>query len=456
MTSEAERPLSGNRDLDEFLDNLFRRKLALPYENPEVLFVQTAIECLVSKIVTDLIENKDTVFDKVGDPAIHEHLIVNSDNVLCKVGSFYERTRNTYPNEFDFVYVPYSLILTNTTKNSFLKLNVTALRNRISNLAHLGCLTLKDNHFGEIKFDRYVGQHGPASNVRFFFTRFQKVTDMGEQTTKEIDVDLVPGIRIIDPYLATNITKVCPIPGFQEEVLKTGFYFWVPYSFTALNETEVHFMRNVLSAKHAKAYRLLKYVINGDKDGGDLEDECVTSDHHIKCSIPSYAIKTAMILHHFRCQNDDENLGDCIIDILEWFRQKFSQPVQKQRDNFQHFHVDIVAPSNKVITLAIGGRDLIRYAEISLCDVIDFMKTYRKKKHGHDHDIDSFSTHMLLRVMKYDAIHGPWYRRHKYIICRRCGVTLTAKCCYNFVVVLLLIVIAFVLAYVFYPREEEL
>lgn len=454
--TEDHKLVTSNTDLEEHLNIIFQQKLEFPFENPEVVFVQTAIENIVTKIVTTFVEKKDLLFEKVGDPDVQERLQPTSGDIICKAGSFYERTKNTYPNEFDFLYAPYCIELTDQSRYSFLKIRTSVLGRILDDLNSKGCLEYRDSTFGTIKYQHYVGQHGPASNVRFCFYRNPRRLRKFQKTEKEIDVDLVPGIRVIDPNLSNNISKVCPIPGFRDHVLTTGEYFWVPYSLTALNKTEVHFMRHVLSKKHVKAYRLLKYVINGDGDADDLAEECVLSIHHIKCLIPSYAIKTAMINHHFQCQDHSDNVGGCIIEILEWFKQSFADPKKKMKDNFAHHHVDIVAPANKIMNLATGQPDLIRNAEKNLGKVIEYLKSYHIKSYGHDSGIDSFATHMVLSVVKYNEKHGPWYRRYSYVLCHKCGINLSGQACFNAIIAILIIIIVFVFAYVFYPRKEEL
>ncbi|XP_052805152.1 uncharacterized protein LOC128234735 [Mya arenaria] len=446
-----------NADLEEHLELIFRRKLHFPYEDKEVVFVQSTVEALVTKIVVELIANKERLFDKFGETDLHTRLEPCPDRIL-HVGSFYERTRNRYPNEFDFVYIPYQIVVDENTRNSFLKLNVPQLQQIISDLTKKGDLRHRDAEMGEITFERYVAQHGPASNVRFRYNRNPRNLRSGQHIDKEIDVDLVPGIRVIDKNMHGHIKNICPIPGFQKQILATSpnKYLWVPFSFTALNETEVYFMRHVLSKKHVKAYRLLKYVINGDGDGDDLEAECTDMTFHIKCSIPSYAIKTAMIWHHYECCDDSQDLGDCLVRILEWFERKFQNPIKKIKDNFENYHVDIVAPSNKIITLAYGTRDFIRDGERSLRQVIDYCREYRMKRHGHDSDIDSFSTRMVLCVARYEVVHGPWYRRYRQSLCRPCGVPVSGKLCYNVIVTVCVITIIIVLVVAFKPEEDEI
>ena len=379
----VQQKLVPNPDLEDWLQRTYRRKLKLQVlDYGEVHFVQQGVEYIVHTLVDAFIMNRHRLFNFMGDPDICRHISVKSEHVLFKVGSFYERTKNTYPDEFDFVYTPLYVDRDKSfVDDSFLDLSVMDLKSVVANLRKSRTLVYRDNSYGNISFVRYEGQHGPASTFTFRFERSDKVIKSKRSHFKMITVDLVPGIRVYDSNLANRVMELCPFPGFQELIAMTGKYFWIPYSFNAFNETEVYFMRHVLSRKHVKAYRLLKYILNGDGDGEELKRCCDESDLHIKCLIPSYAIKTAMIVHHYSCQDGSACMGECIIQILKWFENRFTQMQTKKKDNHEYYHVDITAPSNKLVTLATSSEDFINSARQELESVITYLQGYRGQTH---------------------------------------------------------------------------
>lgn len=431
-----------NQDLEELLDDLFRKKLSLPYEHREVVFVKTAIENLVLHIVSDIIDNKDAVFEVNSLVDLEE----NTDNFLCKIGSFYEQTKNTYPDQFDFVYIPFRYSLENTGSISEmpLKVNLEELRNRLDSLLRRRCLVCEDDELGKIEFDSYETQVAVLTRLRFCFDRGEGPTKGGRERVKDIYVDLVPGVRVIDPNLTENIEKVCPIVGFREQILETASlqYLWLPYSPTAFCESEVDFMLRILSKEHVKAYRLLKYLINHDiSDDYDISlDECLLSLEQYAFTIPSYVIKTAMIIHHYECPGDSENIGSCLLGILKWFQQKFDCPIQKdQLDDGNAFSVELNDCTNQKLTLVSGEATVIKDAKTSITRLIDSLERYRKTTYGHALGIVSFSSHMTQCVIERQP-------KSRAKTAMRCAGEV-GRCCYN--IIILVCVIALVLGLLF-------
>lgn len=435
-------PLLRNQDLEELLDDIFRKKLTLPYEHREVVFVKTAIENLVLNIVSDIIDNKDAVFEvsSVVD------LQANTDSFLCKIGSFYEQTKNTYPDQFDFVYIPFRYSLENTESSSEmpLKVNLEELRNRLDSLLRRRCLVCKDDELGEIEFDSFETQVAVLTRLRFCFDRGEGHAKGGRERRKDIYVDLVPGVRVIDPNLTENIEKLCRLVGFREQILETASmqYLWLPYSPTAFCESEVDFMLRILSKKHVKAYRLLKYLTtyHNSDDYDILADECLLSLEQYACTIPSYVIKTAMIIHHYECADDSKNIGSCLLGILKWFQQKFDCPIRKdQSDDGNVFSVELDDCTNQKLTLVSGEATMIKDAKTSITRLIDSLERYRKTTYGHALRIVSFSSHMIQCLIERQT-------KSRTKTAKRCAGEM-GRCCYK--IVILACVIALFLGILF-------
>ena len=87
-----------------------------------------------------------------------------------------------------------------------------------------------------------------------------------------------------------------------------------------------------------------------------------------------------MIVHHYSCQDDSVCMGECIIQILKWFENRFTHMQTKKKDNHEYYHVDITAPSNKLVTLATGSEDFINSARQELESVITYLQGYRGDK----------------------------------------------------------------------------
>lgn len=438
-----------NRDLEELLDNIFTQKLAIPYNHREVIFVQTAIEKLVLTIVYDLIENKDTVF--IGETELE----VNNENVLCKIGSFYEQTKNTYPDEFDFVYVPFRCCVPNDADavDVRVRLNPERLQARLDSLLRRQCLSFKDDGLGEVQCYRTFAQHGDITTLEFFFNRSDRLLRLEQEKVKHIYVDLIPGIRIIDPNLTENVRKLCCNPGYQEHILETASmqYIACQFSGTTFCEAEVDFMQRVLTTKHLKVYRLLKYLINGGSDAVDLTDECTKAGDHCGFGVTSYALKTAMIRHHYECPDDSDDIARCILGILKWFLTKFSDPVSVlQTESGPIYQVQVTDLTNQKIVLASGHATLLKDAERCLEKLIEVLENYRKKEMGHVFGVASFASRMTERVKKYELDQQPINR-----LARQGGRCLqgSGSCCYKLIIIAIVLLFAFGLIFGMISRK---
>ena len=435
-------PLTGHQDLEELLGNIYQKKLVFPYQHKEVRFIQTAIETLVLAIVTDILDNKEDIFDLRNEA--HEDLETNTDAILCKIGSFYEQTKNTYPDQFDFVYVPFTTTVTHTISHRkwvALEPNHARIQEIVESLLNRGRLTYKDDVIGDIEFVSFVQQTGDISTFRFHLNRNERYKrDL--ETTKIIHVDLVPGIRIIDPNLTENVRSFCPVQGFQGHILESASmqYLRLQYSPAVFCDAEVDFMQRVLSRRHLKVYRILKYLINGRDDDLDLLDECVLIGGKSDFFIPSYAIKTSIVIHHYECADESDNVGHCILGILQWFQGKFAEPaVVQRRGGGCTCQVQITDITNQKLILATGSSRLIMDAKRCLDTITRDLLTYYKKAQGHDTGVYSFAARMSERVKKYDLDQRPVVR-----VVRHGGRAMaeSGSCCYKLIILTCVVLFA--------------
>lgn len=441
-----------NPDLEQLLQNIYARRLEFPSDHPEVRFIQKAVEKIVGRIAKELDKYKQTLFS-TADKSIAA-LVVNkpSCNIsdleeetgknLFKLGSFYERTKNTFPDEFDFVYVPYRLTKNPDGLDPFFELKDEAFRKRVSYLSNAGSLMYRNEDIGDVFFEKYEGQSDIAAEFQFAFIRDVRFYRKGKALKRTIRVNLIPGILVIDPNLQDNIETLCPIPGFRKEVLETSpdGYLLLPNSFTAFCESEVHFMNHVLSRRHVAVYRVLKYLLHGQKSGEELEEACKKSKHQIMCSIPSYAIKTAMIRHHYDCRDGSDKLGACALAVLNMFEQSYLYPVAKFGEDAEALQVQIATPTNRPLTIAYGDEEFIQASYRCLNYMTRYLRRYRKTS-ATDVNLDPFSLRMITVVERYNNNHGSKLRQCKRDVFGDFGSDTVGRFCYK--IVLFMIIIGF-------------
>jgi hypothetical protein len=286
--------MSDQDNLELYLNDVYEKECVFKIESCEVQFIQNGIENLVQRIVNDVLENLRR------NKEVPVTVLRNSD--IIKVGSFYEGTKNTFPDEFDIIFCYYE-----TTK--YAVFDYFPVTDVIKKVCNQNRRTLKyqstSNSKQKIEFEKYLEKHGPATWLHFIYTN-----SIGDK--KCINVDLVPAGRtyITEIGHRTTVSKVCQIGPFEREILSTGSFLYVEdnYSFT---ETEAYFMGNILSMKHKKVYRILKRLINGHST------EDVYTDKSMSC-YTSYVIKSVMIIHHYRCKRTENILlGPCLLEILD-------------------------------------------------------------------------------------------------------------------------------------------
>lgn len=288
-------------NLELYLNDVFSKECLYSISQEEVDFIQTGTEFLVEEIVNyvQVVLQRYTENGK-----LHPAVQLLDHFPIVKVGSFFEGTKNDYPDEFDFIFCFYrqrSFILFPDFQPPIEQIVKSVCKK------HKRRLKFKESHVGasrKIYFEKFKTTHGPASWLSFTYKD-------AVGNFHEIDVDLVPASRIyIDQEThAKNIEDICVVRPFVQEILSTESILIVRNNFS-FTETEVQFMRNTLSRNHAKIYRILKFLINGHGDEKYTKMFCA--------GYSSFKIKTIIISHHYKCKNKDTScLGGCILEVLE-------------------------------------------------------------------------------------------------------------------------------------------
>lgn len=273
--------------LELYLNDVYDRECVLQTDKDEVEFVQNGIEMIVQRIGNKILQyspsDDDDDVEKTFQNTLDEDIQMFASSGgkvtkytecnLIKVGSFYEGTRNKFPDEFDFTFPVYCFKETKCMSLGSLISSILAKTYGIINSQTTDpVLKIHDIELSycdpqdqtrKIYLDKNVGKTGPARHFKFVYLNKSGVK-------RNIHVDLVPSAVIRDSEFERIVNDYCKLEPFRHEVLNTGTIQIVQQrlSFT---ETEVLFMKDILSHDHRKVYRLLKYFINGHND---VIDDC--------------------------------------------------------------------------------------------------------------------------------------------------------------------------------------
>ncbi|XP_052060848.1 uncharacterized protein LOC127701082 [Mytilus californianus] len=293
-----ERQKTANK-VELYLKDVFERECVYKIEREEVEFIQTGIETIVQRIADKVLDN-DTLQEsmKIKFAKYLKGQLIKSPINIFGVGSFYEETRNNFPDEFDFILTLFCCEGTFEEYKQFLLeasvFNTVAdtFSQKVKELSELNkdalLYTAPDPKCArKLYFGKYLRQHGPATWLRFIY-------ESESNRKKEIDVDYVAALHISNRNVLNQVVnESCVLTEFAQETLSVGSCFCIGANFS-LTQTEVHIMRNILSEKHRQIYRILKYLINGHGDVDKLDNL-----GNFDKPYSSYMIKTLMIYHHF-------------------------------------------------------------------------------------------------------------------------------------------------------------
>ncbi|XP_053388168.1 uncharacterized protein LOC123542965 [Mercenaria mercenaria] len=347
----------------------------------EAQFIQSGIETLVTGIIDHICDSSKAKLKK-----LKKELVVDVERNsrfgrrdlegiklteqteferLIKVGSFYEVTKNHFPDEFDYVFVIGTFCVINRCAVHFFQTGfdrwltegygydlldiftgITFLDQRI----YQSDDSLRKLHFMKIKEE----ESGPARKVLFLYENINEHKQI-------ISVDIVPAFKIYDPFLTKDILgyiRTCSVPKFNRFISETGSYIIVNRGKISFTETEKGFIKNVLSPDHRIVYRLVKHLINGKDKSEMFKEYCIVNGVR-NLDISSFTIKTTIIAHHFRCvygtqERTREYIHICARDILLDLKE---QVTLAHRRNILS---DIEARNNKLYDRYYSDSNFIR------------------------------------------------------------------------------------------------
>lgn len=340
--------------LEEYLDYIYENKCKWKTSNEEVQFIENALEIFVRLQMDKYYMYMNWFKD---EKCCIDHCYPQ----LLKVGSFYESTKNIFPNEFDYLWVIG---------------NVTEMPNAPCQKAHI--LSPSDIIF-QLNKDKNTSiqffesdYHGPAKKFSFWYYRGREKF--------QIDIDVTVAVRCT----AENLLKESEVypSEFYRNVLETGsFLFIKPNLLVTHDETGIHgswkfsitetekaFMKETLSEKHRKAYRILKYLMNGQSNDKLLKHLSKTFSY----SISSYNIKSAIIHHHYFCERRGSDVADCVLDILKQFEVKIEHALTK----VQTFPSRIDVKQENLLAFKFSNRKFVEEREYQSTIETEKMLTY--------------------------------------------------------------------------------
>lgn len=162
---------------------------------------------------------------------------------LIKVGSFYEGTRNKFPDEFDFTFPLYcfeetkcmslgSLISTILAKSYFIiNCQTTDPVLKIQEMELSYCAPQDQTR--KIYLDKNVGKTGPARHFKFVYRNKYGVE-------RNIHVDLAPAAVIRDSNFKRIVDEYCKLEPFRQELLSTGTIQIVQQTFIYRDRSILH------------------------------------------------------------------------------------------------------------------------------------------------------------------------------------------------------------------------
>ncbi|XP_053392782.1 uncharacterized protein LOC128555196 [Mercenaria mercenaria] len=295
-----------NDKLEDYLENIYIRECKFSCDDEDVLFIESGVKEFVDRIVR-------MRFSKLKCRRTYCN-VKHNDPELLTVGSYYEHTKNKFPNEFDYIYVygtvedlPEASVFDHTFCDDLVDMDTTQIEN--------GSLSLS--------FHGFLGCQGPAETYRFCF----KKGDVEETIT----VDISTALRYIyttEIHEHQNIVQESKVfrPEFYKAILDTKSFLLLDFGNersinshktlplkVCVTETELTFFKHNLSEKHKKVYKILKYLINGNFGSNLLRG----INTFFSICISSYSIKTAVLYHHFKCKNESSTVSDCVLEILK-------------------------------------------------------------------------------------------------------------------------------------------
>ena len=425
-------------NLDNYFDDLYEKELVFQIDREETELIQTGVETLVKELIrVTRLDESDALKQEITKVKAAFNYLQEIDDTnpeddgILKVGSFYEGAQNEFPNEFDFIFVVRSFkserITRSVVRYEDARYNVlydlhyrdrdnfvhNALREVSSRIRSI--YFMEDNrdrmvaeeemiNLGEMEgyrsivFDKYVIIDEKASKLRFIYQN-----EYGNAIY--INVNIIPAFRVYEaPGLREN-DDVCPSPFVSTEVARTGSVLIVS-GLVWFSQSEVTFMKNVLSRRHMKVYRIVKHLIGGRKYTDAIYEKLVETGlwRYNTGIMSSYMVKVAVISHHYSCKHDPDNesIVPCVMDILTYLKDiKSSKNIQ--------LITDVVHTPNFF-------RSEVRYNRLR--DMLDLFHTLQRSRKPYAYEscsvvpvnkelLDCFGTRVFRRALPETSNNNP-------------------------------------------------
>jgi hypothetical protein len=303
--------------VERYLKSVYERECVLNINKREIKFIRRGIESLVKEIIGSVLHD-DFVVDKINELKRQVKNRGGKFSYCSKdiigVGSIYEQTKNCFPNEFDFVFLLGCVQgISRTSSNTdfgaighYFRQTVDSVANHLTNKGTNDFSHIEDDTGRQLYFISKHPSRGPSIGLKFQYVSWKSRT---------IKVDLVAAIKILPKSFIQDVSAVCDLKPFCNEIIKTGSYLLVYPRRITFTESELFFMKNSLSCKHRMVYQILKFIINGHDENENVQHYLFSQR---KKHYSSYMIKTMMIYHHYECSYlSTSNIGPCVIQILQ-------------------------------------------------------------------------------------------------------------------------------------------
>lgn len=364
FSRDVQFPLSINTDDDEttpllrqdetddqqdiFFEELFRENCNISAEETEISFIQENVECFVENVITKVLnsEKYQQYIQRVDKRALQRLSNTYEKDRLLKVGSFYEETKNNYPDEFDFIFIVGECEYTDIR-------HIRKVTSDLSDIFHEQLKTFSEEPSTEretLLSWHYAGLHGPASKVQLVFIEPDNVRNR----VISVDISVASKVHFKSGALPGGLNVLHA--DWKQMLIETGSLLAIkvfkidhPKHETdvrfAITETEQRFVRQKMSQHQRHIYRLLKYVFNGNQGTNDdirklirRPDNKLTKlvkyywgkkvhGPRIVYDIPSYTIKTFVFHHVHVCQKPECSVPECLKEVLKHVLAVFEKEI---------------------------------------------------------------------------------------------------------------------------------
>lgn len=307
-------------NLDSLLEGLFKTHCCFTISEEEVCAIEKGVETLVTQIADNFFKTQTGASHFESRHGRYE---------LLKVGSFYDGTKNYFPDGFDYIIVlgdaevkpdisvfPSQPLLRNVTEGDEEKYKVTGIVNTVCISQCPPERQCPDRTHAPAELSLIgVFENGHVQTLQIYYSNLPEREHV-------INANVSFAVRVHNIGRNIQCSEVIS-KEFYEDVVKTGHFLYAlrlndVYSENSLcvmfTESENSIIRNGLSRHHIKVLRILKYLINGNSNF--VNQGRLSRRISVAFDITSFYIKNFVIQHHYTCIGT-RRIGACVLDILK-------------------------------------------------------------------------------------------------------------------------------------------